>query len=81
MRRKIPNTFVLMESTRYDLKFLKVASVTLVLLYLVIIAGSIVRATGSGMGCPDWPKCFGYYIPPTNPAQIEFQESHEYKKV
>ena len=80
MRRKIPNTFVLMESTRYDLKFLKVASVTLVLLYLVIIAGSIVRATGSGMGCPDWPKCFGYYIPPTNPAQIEFQESHEYKK-
>jgi heme a synthase len=80
VRRKIPNTFVLMESTRYDLKFLKVASVTLVLLYLVIIAGSIVRATGSGMGCPDWPKCFGYYIPPTNPAQIEFQESHEYKK-
>lgn len=80
MRRKIPNTFVLMESTSYDLKFLKVASVTLVLLYLVIIAGSIVRATGSGMGCPDWPKCFGYYIPPTNPAQIQFQEGHEYKK-
>ena len=60
--------------------FTKIAKVTLVLVYLVIIAGAVVRMTGSGMGCPDWPKCFGYYIPPTEQSQLEFQPNHAYKK-
>lgn len=36
--------------------------------------------TGSGMGCPDWPKCFGYYIPPTSEEQINWQPNTDYKK-
>ena len=61
-------------------KFRTLSKIALVLIYGVIIAGAIVRMTGSGMGCPDWPKCFGYYIPPTESTQLEFKSNHTYKK-
>jgi cytochrome c oxidase assembly protein subunit 15 len=63
--------------------FRRINFLTIIAVYLLILIGGIVRTTGAGMGCPDWPKCFDSYIPPISENELpdNYQEQFLAKRI
>lgn len=54
--------------------FQRTAVAALVSLLLLMAVGAVVRVTGAGMGCPDWPTCWGCLVPPTKVENVNFSK-------
>lgn len=61
----------------------KITLTTIGATIFLIFVGGLVRASGAGLGCPDWPKCFGLWMPPTSvadlPAQFDASQFNVFK--
>ncbi len=57
----------------------RAAGAAIVLAFGLIVLGAWVRATGSGLACPDWPTCYGHWLP--LPATIPAEAGYSYAQV
>ncbi len=55
-------------------RFQRLALAAFICVEVLLFVGAAVRASGSGLGCPDWPFCYGCWVPPTSADQIDFTQ-------
>lgn len=58
--------------------FQKLALASVIATWVMVVIGVIVRSTGSGMGCPDWPLCNGGVIPPLGDTEAWLESIHRW---